>query len=103
MNLRRIRAVSRAVFPIAFMSALFLYALWPWLPFHDDTRSRRTIVFYGFSILEAPIVERIFPGFRKAWKDSTATRSPTVRPRTSCPMASTLPQPSCPGAPGSSG
>jgi sulfate transport system substrate-binding protein len=71
MKLRRVRTVVRAMFPIVFMGALFLYALWPWLPFHDDTRARRTIVFYGFSVLEAPIVERIFPGFRKAWKDST--------------------------------
>src|SRR5574341_1851297 len=70
---RVVLAWLRAMVPAAFMGGLFLYALWPWLPFHSK-ETAPTLVFYGFSILEQTITRDIFPAFRRAWRERTGQR-----------------------------
>lgn len=54
-----------------FLGMLFLYALWPWLPFSRGMEQPRTIVFYGFSILGEVMTEAVFPAFQEAWHAQT--------------------------------
>lgn len=61
----------RSLLPIALGGALFLWTLWPWLPFSVASRPPHTIVFYGFSILREVFDEGIFPAFRKEWRQRT--------------------------------
>ncbi|MBN9414551.1 MAG: substrate-binding domain-containing protein [Candidatus Eremiobacteraeota bacterium] len=49
--------------------AVFLYAVWPWLP--GQRGNSRTIVVYGFSILGDAINTRIFPAFQQEWEKKT--------------------------------
>jgi sulfate/thiosulfate-binding protein len=53
--------------------AVCLWTIWPWLPSQKDRRPR-TIVLYGFSILEPVITKGIFPAFQKRWFEQTGQR-----------------------------
>jgi len=64
-------ASLRASSAFALLVALLAYALWPWLPGHARAAAPRTIVFYGFSILEHAVSEDVFPAFRRAWRART--------------------------------
>lgn len=50
---------------------LLAYAVWPWMPFARGGRPPRTIIFYGFSILEPAIDRGVFPAFQREWKERT--------------------------------
>ncbi len=54
-------------------SSLILYALWPWLPGTHGAPTR-TLVLYGFSILDEVMNEGIFPAFQKEWERQTGER-----------------------------
>ena len=56
---------------LLFLGALFLYGLWPWLPLARGRATPRTIVFYGFSILDDVINHHIFPAFQADWQRQT--------------------------------
>ncbi|MBX3166872.1 MAG: substrate-binding domain-containing protein [Candidatus Eremiobacteraeota bacterium] len=49
--------------------AVFLYAVWPWLPGQRGTS--RTVIVYGFSILGEVMNSRIFPAFQAEWQKQT--------------------------------
>lgn len=55
---------------VCIMLALVLWTIWPWLPSQRSNRPR-TIVLYGFSILEPVITRGIFPAFQKKWMAQT--------------------------------
>jgi len=63
MNVRRL--IGR-LFPFFFLGGLFLYAVWPWLPFVRPAATP-TVVFYGFSILGEVMNEGVLPAFQKKW------------------------------------
>src|ERR1051325_10145239 len=65
--LRRIQGAL----PLLFLGALFLYSLWPWLPLAGGAVRSRTIVFYGFSILDEVMNKRLFPAFSQEWQART--------------------------------
>ncbi|HEX4440932.1 MAG TPA: substrate-binding domain-containing protein [Thermoanaerobaculia bacterium] len=65
MNVRRL--IGR-LFPLFFLGGLFLYAVWPWLPFVRPAATP-TIVFYGFSILGEAMDQGVLPAFQKKWSD----------------------------------
>jgi sulfate transport system substrate-binding protein len=69
MIFRRNRRSAPAgwLLPVAFCAILLGYAIWPWLPFARAERPRRTIIFYGFSILGDVMNKGVFPAFQKAW------------------------------------
>jgi sulfate/thiosulfate transport system substrate-binding protein len=50
--------------------AVILWTLWPLLPLEGSKRPR-TIVLYGFSIIEPAITQSVFPAFREKWKAKT--------------------------------
>ncbi len=50
--------------------AVAIWTVWPWLPFGPSAYPR-TIVIYGFSILEQSISKSIFPAFQRKWKAET--------------------------------
>ncbi len=52
------------------LGGLVIYALWPWLP---GTRGAptRTLVVYGFSILDQAMNAGVFPAFQEAWRART--------------------------------
>src|SRR5262245_52615799 len=50
------------------MGGLLLYGLWPWLPLHARAASPKTVVFYGFSILDRAITDDVFPAFAARWR-----------------------------------
>jgi len=52
------------------ISAVALYAIWPWLPFARSPK-HRTIIVYGFSILGEVMNDGIFPAFQAHWKERT--------------------------------
>jgi sulfate transport system substrate-binding protein len=54
-------------FVLVVMAALLLYGLWPWLPGRARATPPRTVVFYGFSILDHAITKDVFPAFRDHW------------------------------------
>ncbi len=69
-----LRALGRwlhTFLPIGLLGALFLYALWPWLSFHQGRAQPRTLVFYGSSILEEVMKRAIFPAFQSLWLKKT--------------------------------
>jgi sulfate/thiosulfate transport system substrate-binding protein len=61
----------RSVFALLMMGGLLLYGVWPWLPSRAHATPPRTIVFYGFSILDHSITQDVFPAFRSRWREST--------------------------------
>jgi sulfate/thiosulfate transport system substrate-binding protein len=65
--LSRALELARASFVALLMSALLLYALWPWVAGHVRASTSRTLVFYGFSILDHSITRDVFPAFRARW------------------------------------
>ena len=64
----------QAVLPLAFLAALGLYALWPWLPVPGRAAQPRTVVFYGFSILGEVMNQSVFPAFQRGWQERTGER-----------------------------
>ena len=58
---------TRAAFVALLLGALLLYALWPWLSGHARASAPRTLVFYGFSILDHAITRDVFPAFQRRW------------------------------------
>jgi sulfate transport system substrate-binding protein len=59
---------------IAFLAALFLFAVWPWLPLPGRGARPRIIVFYGFSILGEVMTQSVFPAFKREWYERTGER-----------------------------
>src|SRR5512134_4068475 len=59
---------------LVLMGGLLLYALWPWLPLQARSAPPRTMVFYGFSILDHSITRDVFPAFQRHWQDSAGER-----------------------------
>jgi sulfate/thiosulfate-binding protein len=62
-----IRPRRRGLWPALFLTALLLFAAWPWLPFSRAQATPPAIVFYGFSILAEVMNDAIFPAFQKVW------------------------------------
>ncbi len=58
--------------PATFGVLLFLYAIWPWMPWNRP--SHRTIVFYGFSTLGDALNQSVFPDFQRYWEERTGER-----------------------------
>ncbi|HYM82153.1 MAG TPA: substrate-binding domain-containing protein [Candidatus Limnocylindria bacterium] len=69
--LDRIVAYLKASSALILMGGLLLYGLWPWLPLHARADVPRTVVFYGFSILDHSITHDVFPAFQKQWRART--------------------------------
>ena len=63
-GLRRLDVHLAGVFCVA----LLAYAAWPWLPGVTD-KPPRTLVFYGFSILDEAINKDVFPAFQARWSE----------------------------------
>jgi sulfate transport system substrate-binding protein len=55
------------------LGGLGLYAVWPWLP-GGAQASTRTIVVYGFSILDEVMNAGVFPAFQAEWQARTGER-----------------------------
>ena len=51
-------------------AAVVLWTIWPLLPVGRSTRPR-TLLVYGFAIVEKTLTRSIFPAFQKKWKDRT--------------------------------
>lgn len=49
---------------------LFVFSVWPWLP-GVSGGPVRTVIVYGFSILEEVMNQGVFPAFESAWKSET--------------------------------
>ena len=64
----------QALIPIVFLSALALYAFWPWLLLPARAAQPRTIILYGFSILGDVMNDAIFPAFQAEWQAKTGER-----------------------------
>jgi ABC-type sulfate transport system substrate-binding protein len=58
-------------FAVIVMGGLLLYGIWPWLPLRAQAALPRTVVFYGFSILDHSITRDVFPAFRRRWSEAT--------------------------------
>lgn len=56
---------------IVLLGILFLYGLWPWLPFQGWATQPKTLVFYGASIMERVMKQAIFPTFQGMWLEET--------------------------------
>ena len=77
MKARPVRIVRRRVLlarlaaaaPALLGAALLLFALWPWIT--GSRAGKRTVVFYGFSILGDAMNDGIFPAFQESWKRET--------------------------------
>jgi sulfate/thiosulfate transport system substrate-binding protein len=65
---------AAGLLPLVFLGALFLYALWPWLPVPGRSPPPRTIAFYGFSILGEVMNTHVFPAFEADWQARTGER-----------------------------
>lgn len=61
---------ARTAVIVCILLAVALWTAWPWLPWGKE-KHPRTIVLYGFSILEPVITRGIFPAFQKKWMDKT--------------------------------
>ena len=61
----------KGTFALIVMGGLLVYGIWPWLPLHAQTALPRTVVFYGFSILDHSISGDVFPAFRQQWRTAT--------------------------------
>jgi len=56
------------------LGMLFIYALWPWLPFRLRETRPKTLIFYGSSILERVMKQAAFPAFENLWFMKTGER-----------------------------
>lgn len=63
--------LARGLLPSLVLGGLFLYSVWPWLPFLHHERRVRTLVFYGFSILGDVMTQGVFPAFQEMWRART--------------------------------
>ena len=64
------RLLTRRLFLWLSVGSLALYALWPWLPGTQGARAR-TVVVYGFSILDQVMNGGVFPAFQAEWQART--------------------------------
>ena len=64
----------KGAFAVVVMGGLLLYGSWPWLPLRARATVPRTVVFYGFSILDHSITNDVFPEFRGRWMAETNER-----------------------------
>jgi sulfate/thiosulfate transport system substrate-binding protein len=64
----------RTAILIVLLGALFLYGLWPWLPFRGWATRPKIIVFYGASMMERVMKQEIFPTFQRLWLKETGER-----------------------------
>lgn len=64
----------RQTFPLVFLAALAVYAVWPWLPLPGRAAPTHTVVFYGFSILGEVMNHGVFPSFQSQWHEKTGER-----------------------------
>src|SRR6185503_14994848 len=71
LSWKSVFALVRGSLTAAFMAGLFLFAVWPWLPTRTAASLPRTLIFYGFSILDHSITEDVFPAFRRHWRERT--------------------------------
>ena len=65
---RRVMRRAWELLPLGLLAALFLYAVWPWLPLARG-QSRPSVIFYGFSILGEVMNQAVFPDFQQLWKE----------------------------------
>ena len=65
--------LARNIVIICALLAITLWTVWPWLPSQRSSRPR-TIVLYGFAILEPVVTKNIFPAFQKKWMEQTGQR-----------------------------
>lgn len=61
----------KGTFAVIVMGGLLVYGIWPWLPMRAQAALPRTVVFYGFSILDHSITHDVFPAFRRQWNAAT--------------------------------
>jgi sulfate/thiosulfate transport system substrate-binding protein len=60
--------------PVLFLGALFLYAVWPWIPLRGRSAGQRTIILYGFSIVGEVMNQGVFPSFQADWQRRTGEK-----------------------------
>lgn len=64
------KRASEIVLTICFFAGLLLYMVWPWLNARGSAEPpRRTLVVYGFSIVQEVMTKSIFPAFQKHWEE----------------------------------
>lgn len=65
------RAIEK-VATVLFFAGLLLYMAWPWVlrRTHPEPK-RRTLVVYGFSVLQEVMNQKIFPAFQRHWEQQT--------------------------------
>src|SRR5689334_23806529 len=68
-------ASLRSSSALALLVGLLVYALWPWLPGHARAAAPRTIVFYGFSILEHAVSQDVFPDAERSEEHTSELQS----------------------------
>lgn len=69
LEVKKNRWAVRAVTVLLGLSVV-LWTVWPWLPVAQG-RQPRTLVVYGFAIVEKSLTRSIFPAFQKKWKERT--------------------------------
>ena len=67
------RILIQRLFVYSVLGSLALFVLWPWLPFVNKPKTR-TIIIYGFSILDEVMNDEILPAFQSEWEMKTGER-----------------------------
>lgn len=62
--------IARGLAAFAAGLAILIFSVWPWLP-GVRGESIRTVIVYGFSILEEVMNQGILPAFQRAWRSET--------------------------------
>lgn len=62
--------IVRGLSALAIGLTLLIFSVWPWLPGVGEG-SNRTVIVFGFSILEEVMNQGIFPAFQSAWRSKT--------------------------------
>ena len=65
------RRVAHAAFATVILGGLLVFCAWPWLPLPRHEHHKRTLVFYGFSILGDVMTQAVFPAFADRWRAQT--------------------------------
>lgn len=63
-----------SIFTGVFLMGLGLFVIWPWMGFRAKPPAQRTMIVYGFSILESVMKNAVFPAFAKYWLQHTGER-----------------------------